>query len=83
MKELIFNDQSSNDIYETANLLNESLTKFPINIQNSILRSSVSPQYSQNLTHVSPVNSFFPSPASPSDVKSIVTDLPGLIRANY
>ena len=75
IKELIFNDQSYNDNYEMANLLNESLTKLPISIQNSIPRSSVSTHYSQYLTLVSPVNSFFFSPVSPSDVENIIVGL--------
>ena len=53
-----------------TNILNESLTTLPINIQISIPRTSVSTHYSQYLTHVSALNTFL-SQVSLSDVENI------------
>ena len=55
--------------------MNESLTKLPISLQNSVPRSSVYTNYSQYLTHASPVNSLFFSTVSHSDVDNIIVVL--------
>ena len=59
IKELLINNQSYEDNYNLANLLNESLTILPINIKNLSHRSSVFTHYSQFQTYVLPVNSFY------------------------
>ena len=75
INEFIFTDQSYNDNYDLTNLSNESSTKLSISIQNSIPRSSELTHYSQYLMRLSPVQSFFFSPESPSDVESIIMGL--------
>ena len=72
IKELIFNNQTYTDNYDMGNLLNEHLSSLPINIQNPMHRNSASAHFSNYLTNVSPLRSFFFSPVSALDVQKII-----------
>ena len=69
---MTFNYQSNTDSYDMGNLLNEHLISVSISIQNSMHRISLFAHYSNYLTNVSPLSSFFFSPVSPSGVHKII-----------